>query len=552
MIDISLKINLPSYVGGLYIDRVDDTLKIKRRDKIIEISYPVISSREIKLAVIYLNKYKKQAHDRPILETIEILHQLHDIWTNPNFEFKKEAEEVLSLVTGQSKALINFELEHVLELFQKDHLIGFLSEQFGDINSLDDWVVKNDVLLHAQPRGLILHSLAGNAFVIGPISILFGILTKNLNLIKLASGEPYFAVRFVQTIYDIDRNLARELAVMYWRGREKNIYQFLFNEELIDVVIAWGGLESVRQLKKLSAYYGVKFIEHGPKFSFSIITEDFLNKREYLTLVAREIAKDVSIWNQYACCSPRIVFVQEKNTNNLCEDDSNIRSEMTNLMNQINDNSIPNQETNSNVDSQIISLMSESMDMLRRTITFNTALGFAKLLSLELGEMSKQLARTKMTEYEAIETLNKRDFYTFKIENKGWGKLFIPKGKALTQNPDWTVLYLRRMPNKSDIDACINRFIMVVPFNELDQIKNWIQEMKIQKFLQTFSIIGQMKKIQDFSDLLTLMGGCTITLPGEMNLHKRAAPHDGGFDLKELVRWVSINFFKDNLKKFYK
>jgi len=546
VIAITIKVNLPSYVGGLYIEREDETLKINRRKQKVEISFPVLSSKEIKLAAMYLKKNLQQAHDRPILETIDILNQVHDLWNNPNFDYRKESLQILSILTGQSSTLINHELGELINLFKRESITNYLAQQFGNYQYLDDWVKKGDILLHAQPRGLILHSLAGNSFILGPLSILFGILTKNINLAKLASSEPYFAVRFVQSINEVDRNLARELGVMYWRGREKDVYQFLFNEEIVDVIIAWGGLSSIRQLKKISAFYGVKFIEHGPKFSFSIISKNYLNNRERLSSIAREIAKDITIWNQYACCSPRIVFVQEKEDNELCEDNSDLQREIIDCMKDIkNGSGTMGSKIFQKNDSELISLISDSMNSLRRTITYNSAYGFAKLLSLELGEISRIFARTKMNEAEALDTFNKRDFYTFNVESKGWGKLFTPINGAAVQNPDWTVLYLRKMPTEKDIDSCVNRFVIVAPFNKFEEIEQWIKNMKIKKFIQTFSILGDMDEVKKISDRLTLLGACTITLPGEMNVHRSSAPHDGAYDLKELVRWVSINFLEE-------
>ena len=510
-----------------------------------------MSTKEIKLAAIYLKKVIPKAHTRSIFETIEILDQVYDLWRNPNFDYRKESEEVLSLITGQSKNLINYELNEFIGLFKSEATKYYISQQFGDINYLDDWIEKGDILLHAQPRGLILHSLAGNSFVLGPLSLYYGIITKNVNLAKLASSEPYFTIRFVQSINEIDQNLSKELGVVYWRGREKNVYKFLFNEDIIDLVIAWGGMQSIRELKKISATYGVRFIEHGPKFSFSIINKSFLGRSERLTSIAKEIAKDVTIWNQYACCSPRIVFFQEKDFKNFNEGSDDLRSEIFSALNDIKGNT-SRTESKTIVDNKadLLSVMTESMQTLRKNITYDSALGFAKLLALELNDVSKMFARTKMTESEVINTLNKRDYYLLNIESKGWGRIFRPADSSLKQNPDWTVVYLRRTPSKRDIDACVNRFIIVTSYKNFEEIMKWIEEMKIQRFIQTFSIIGDMEEVKEISDQLSLIGACTITLPGQMNAHKSSAPHDGDYDLKELVRWVSINFSNKNLKEF--
>ncbi|MFX1294145.1 MAG: acyl-CoA reductase [Promethearchaeota archaeon] len=551
MIDINIKIDLPSLICGKYTRRKDEKLKIKRRNKKIEIGFPSLSSKEVKLAAILLKKSLKQSHDRTIRETVDILNQVYNLWINPNYEIRKEAEEILSIVTGQSKRLIKFELNEVIKLFEKENLLKFLGSQIDNIDYLDQWIKKGDIFLHAQPKGSILHNLAGNAFVLGPISLLYGIITKNVNLAKIASTEPYFVVRFIQSIYDVDKKFARELAVIYWKGGHKDIYKFLFDEELIDGVIAWGGYKSISNLKKLSAHYGVKFIEHGPKFSFSIITSDFLGNTKLLEKASKEIAKDIVIWNQYACTSPRIIFVQEKKSLNFENPDYKLRQEMIGSMKHIEKNQLirfSNKQTE--YDSQLMMLMSESVENLRKVITHGSAIGFAKLLSIELEKVSKYLPRTYMTEAEAMNTLNKRDYYILNVESKGWGKIFIPSNSQLVQNTDWTIFYLRKMPELIDIDYCINRFIIITPFTFLEEIEEWIKQMQIQKYIQTFSIFGKMKMVKKLADKLSFLGACIFTLPGEMNVHKYRAPHDGSYDLKELVRWVSINFLEEDLNDF--
>lgn len=546
MIQISIKISLPSFIGGLFIEREDEFLKIQRRTQQVEISFPVLSSKEVKLAAVYLRKNLVSPHDRSIFETIEILNQIYDIWMDPHYDLRVESEEILSLITGQSKQLIHYELEEIFTLFKKDNLLQFMQQQFGNPQYLDEWIKTNDIYLHAQPRGLILHNLAGNSFVLGPLSLLYGILTKNVNLAKLASSEPYFAVRFVQSIYNIDKKLAKELAVLYWKGSQIDIYQFLFKEELIDLVIAWGGYSSITDLKRTSAHYGVKFIEHGPKFSFTIITEDFLGNSEKLTNAAREISKDITIWNQYACVSPRIIFVQEKEFVNLKKSDNNLRNEIISFMDESKNK--PNKTNSclaSEKDDQLIFLISESMASLRKIISYGSAFRFAQLLSQELDGISKKFARTQMTEAEALEILHKRDYYLLNVESNGWGKLFVSTNSKSIQNTDWTVFYLRKLPTLSDINACVNRFVIVTSFESIEEIENWIKQLRIQRYIQTFSILGKMDTIKTIADRLSLLGACVFTLPGEMNIHNISAPHDGSYDLKELVRWVSVNRIED-------
>ena len=57
----------------------------------------------------------------------------------------------------------------------------------GNILSIDKFVKSEPLnkLIKANPRGIITHWLAGNVPILGMISLIQGILTKNTNIIKL-------------------------------------------------------------------------------------------------------------------------------------------------------------------------------------------------------------------------------------------------------------------------------------------------------------------------------------------------------------------------------
>ncbi len=106
--------------------------------------------------------------------------------------------------------------------------------------------------MHAQPRGVLYHNLAGNTFNVGLISMFVGLLSKNVNIIKLPHEEPYFTVRLAQSIADINKKIGRELAVLYWKGSRSDIFDELFASGNIDCILCWGGLRSIEEIRRRS------------------------------------------------------------------------------------------------------------------------------------------------------------------------------------------------------------------------------------------------------------------------------------------------------------
>ena len=74
---------------------------------------------------------------------------------------------------------------------------------------MDKWIQKGSIKLHAQPRGLILHNLAGNAFSVGITSLYYGLITKNVNLVKLPREDPFFMVKLGESLLEIDKKLRK-------------------------------------------------------------------------------------------------------------------------------------------------------------------------------------------------------------------------------------------------------------------------------------------------------------------------------------------------------
>ena len=243
-----------------------------------------------------------------------------------------------------------------------------------------------------QPCGLVMHNLAGNAFNVGMLSLMFGLLTKNVNLIKLPREEPYFSVKFAESIAEVDKKIAKEIAVLYWSGSRGEIYDELFNSGFVDCVLAWGGLTSIEDIRRRAYRFGIKMIDHRPKMSFGIISEDVLSDPTLMQDMAQKIAMDVAIWNQKACLSPRVIYIKEKSTQTAVSKDYNESQYQSNSDQNESDNTADSswnslKNFNSSLlspvqdESNITTLMHRSLKLLRNEITDNSPLGFTRLLA---------------------------------------------------------------------------------------------------------------------------------------------------------------------------
>jgi radical SAM protein with 4Fe4S-binding SPASM domain len=326
-------------------------------------------------------------------------------------------------LTRQSEQMVKHELDMICQLLWRANLKEWIVRELGSLEVLESWVDAGDVMVHRQPRGLIFCNLAGNAFILSVLSIIFALLSKNVALLKLSSEEPYFAVRFAESLRQIHPELAQDVAALYWPGESRETYEALFDAGL-GAVVAWGEAASVKEMARLAAQHRVHFVDHGPKFGLEVIEKP---SQENARSLAYNVALDIVPWEQYACLSPRVVFVQDGEVN---------------------------------------------------------AQDFAQLLAEEMERVSQELPNDKIDCQRASPVLSNREYYIIQLEMAGLGRLFHPEGSS------WTVVYSSVTPTATDLNSCQGRFVIVSRIEDTAQVLAFIDTNRLGPYLQTMSYQG--------------------------------------------------------------
>ncbi|MHA1743623.1 MAG: acyl-CoA reductase [Candidatus Heimdallarchaeota archaeon] len=479
------------------------TNTIEWKDASLEVTFPTFSAEELLPLAQRLSSLKRSAHIRPLEDVLEIIDQVGALWRDPSYELRKEALEIVPLIAGQSKQLSEFELSGVAQLWSRPVVESMLREDLGSADFLEHWLPRGPVRLHAQPRGLVLHNLAGNSFSVSALSLLCGLITKNVNLVKLSHDAPYFGVKWAESIRFVDKKLAEEIAVLYWSGSRTEIYRSLFNSGLVDAVLAWGGLSSIETIRKLGYHFGIKIIDYGPKLSFSIISANaLLAQRQLIEELTTKMSFDIVFWNQKACLSPRVVFIATE-TPSPTKPPKKKKTATPSLLEL-------------------------------EAITYD----FAKTLASKMALIEQRYPRTHLAQGEIVDTTRKRDHFLMHHELEGTGELFLPEnGKA-----NWTVAFLKKQPTPQEINFCINRFIIVAPVADINEIYQLITANKLSRFLQTCSLFGSEPFVNAAAEELSFLGVYRFPRVGEHNSQKMGLPWDGQYILQQLVRWVYLGF----------
>ncbi len=540
------RIEIPAFIFEPKFSENTENAVIKRQDDILEITFPIFEKEEVLKIANNLALKKIRAHNRDIDEVLNVIDEVGNLWANPNYDIRKEVMDILPMMTGESRTLCEIELMGTTELWKKKNAELQLESEIGGKKLLEEWVPKGNSRIHAQPRGLILHNMAGNAFNLGFLTLFYGLVTKNVNLVKLSHGEPYITIKLCESIRDVDKNIAKEIAALYWQGNRSDIYDELFNSGLINAIIAWGGIYSIEEIKRRAYQYGIKILDHGPKLSFTIISEDLFQNADKLREIIPKLAVDIAFWNQRACLSPRIVYIVDdpheiamnsitsKNDDGIDLDIIENNSINNSLIKTFDKNSTSQTIFENSLETQMI----RSIKLIKNNLSNLSPIGFARLLANSLKKVDKILPRADITQTDGLEMAKKRQYFMMKYVAHNRAKIFTPPKDKL----DWTVVYLRDLPTKLEIDMCQNRFVIVTRVSSINNLIYSIRNEKLQQYLQTISIYGSDKFIKDVAEDFSLLGAYRFPRVGEHNIHSIGMPWDGHYVLNDLIKWVYLGF----------
>jgi hypothetical protein len=192
----------------------------------------------------------------------------------------------------------------------------------GNRKSLDQFEILGNIesrKFRAQPRGTVVHWIAGNVPVLGMLSLLQGLLTKNANIIKAPSENAGLLPAMLESLSRFEwktsagvgvsgKILTDAVAVIYVDREDIEAERAL--SAIADVRIAWGNRTAVEAIMNLPRRFGTEDIIFGPKISFAVVGTEHLSSEDDASKVAHNLARDVIAFDQQGCNSPHNVFVE--------------------------------------------------------------------------------------------------------------------------------------------------------------------------------------------------------------------------------------------------
>jgi len=243
---------------------------------------------------------------RPVEEIIEAVAAACEL-LRPGGGLNGRWESALADWTGYAASSVSRGCRYALDELRAERMRALLADVFGGAAVLDGFVAAGGRRLRAYGPRVTVQIAAGNVPAVTLHGLARALLLKSAVLVKSASGEPFSVPLFCRALHQVDPELARCVAAVWWPGGEEDLEAAAFSEA--EAVVASGGDEAIASLhRRLPAH--VRFVAYGHRISLAVVAREMSDPGLW-PRTAAPLADEICHFDQQGCVSPQLVYVEE-------------------------------------------------------------------------------------------------------------------------------------------------------------------------------------------------------------------------------------------------
>jgi hypothetical protein len=160
-------------------------------------------------------------------------------------------------------------------------------------------------------RGVLFHIAPGNVPVNFAYSLLAGLITGNINIVRVPSNNfdqvsiIVEAIKKVLTFTKYKSIFSNRLYLVKY-SRESSATEFL--SKFCDVRIIWGGDKTIEDIRKFPISPKSTEVTFSDRYSIAIINANSYLKIQNKSKVALDFYNDTFLFDQNACTSPQTIY----------------------------------------------------------------------------------------------------------------------------------------------------------------------------------------------------------------------------------------------------
>lgn len=193
-------------------------------------------------------------------------------------------------------------LEELLPLLRREALEAKLAAELGP----DPFGARDcpRTTAHVLPQGVLFHIAPGNMPGLPVYTVLEGLLTGNINLLKLPHGDKGLSLAALRLLTEQEPRLAPYIyAFDLPSGRREDMKALA---DLADALVTWGGDGAVEAARALAGP-GCRLIEWGHRLSFAYVS-GYEDREGELSALAGHIVET----GQRLCSSCQVIFLDSE------------------------------------------------------------------------------------------------------------------------------------------------------------------------------------------------------------------------------------------------
>ena len=258
------------------------------------------------VSVVAEAKQRRAAYRQvPLEEILEILHALGQKLSQPDDPVRQQILKDMPGLVHFHPSMVSEGLDSLCSMLNRNNILTRMRSDLGGTEILErfTWQEPFEGSVKAEPRGVVAHVAAGNVFVGAIDSLIQGLVTKNINLLKMSGVDPIFPLHFTRALHQVDpdQRVSQAFALLPFRGGDKQVEDVL--KKGCDTIIVYGGEDAVAAYRDGMPITN-RVVEYGPKYSLMVLDAALIDET-----AVKNIARDFTLWEQSACSSPHVVYV---------------------------------------------------------------------------------------------------------------------------------------------------------------------------------------------------------------------------------------------------
>jgi len=185
-----------------------------------------------------------------------------------------------------------------------------ITRELGSNGLHGGWSEYGRAKCKAFPLGVVGHWPAGNVDIQPILSMTCALLGGNASLVRIPSGLVDLTQCLMEKLVQSDpgKVLTRRISMTTFEHGRQDLHEAM--AKAVDGAMIWGGEEAVLQIRALPFPHWVRVAVFGPRISVAAMDVGAWGNPNERQSWCRRIARDVWQFDQQACSSPQVLFLE--------------------------------------------------------------------------------------------------------------------------------------------------------------------------------------------------------------------------------------------------